>query len=715
MKKSDCVYLAVLLSILTFNNYIFPQWSQVIGPYGGVVTAVASLDSVCYCGTHGGSVYKSTDNGMTWSLISGTTNLGTISALLINNSGIFVGTYNGVYLTSDNGKTWMEINTGLTNTSINAFAREGGNIFAATGGGGVYMFSVGNYWSSFSKGLSNLTVLSLAVEGDTLYAGTQGGLYLSTNGGLSWKNRGGNGLPTVGGVNAITINGNYLFAGNWGQGVYRIGINDNTWVQMQIGGANYIFSLNSYEKYVCVSAMGGGLYASSDYGSSWTSLNDGFSGTIGESNTIYNLAFSRTNILAATAQGIFYSPLKSATTTWTPSDNGMWPGNIGALAFNGTNLIASGSIIGHYGYTNAVMGGVFVSSDNGSDWGESNLGGTIQNFNIGAFCFACNGTDIYAGGTREIYVSTDNGGSWNSLDPNNNIGSSTVYSIVILNSKIFLGTDQGVFTSNMSGGTWTSVSNGLPNTSQDPYLAAVGNNLFYSRRTLGVYRSTDFGNSWSACNNGLTALSVLSLTANGTDIYATFEGGNGVAVSHDNGNSWTMLNNGLYSAGSAYSLVLSGQLMFACTQNGVYVSGNKGLNWGAVNTGLPNNTAVFSLLADGNYLYAGTNNLIWKRPVDEMTEVKYDNILPGQYELKQNFPNPFNPATTIKYQVPEQSFVMLKVYDILGKEVCSLVNEVKKTGEYEVQFDGSKLSSGVYFYQLRAGNFVETKKLLLLK
>ena len=91
------------------------------------------------------------------------------------------------------------------------------------------------------------------------------------------------------------------------------------------------------------------------------------------------------------------------------------------------------------------------------------------------------------------------------------------------------------------------------------------------------------------------------------------------------------------------------------------------------------------------------------------------NSIPKEFSLFQNYPNPFNPRTTIKYSIPQKSVVTITVYDILGKEVSKLVNEEKLSGTYEVQFDGSKLSSGVYFYRLHAGSFLKTKKLVLLK
>jgi hypothetical protein len=86
-----------------------------------------------------------------------------------------------------------------------------------------------------------------------------------------------------------------------------------------------------------------------------------------------------------------------------------------------------------------------------------------------------------------------------------------------------------------------------------------------------------------------------------------------------------------------------------------------------------------------------------------------------EYFLKQNYPNPFNPATTIKYQIPETGFITLKVYDVLGNEVATFVNEEKPAGSYEIEFYGKYLPSGVYFYRMIAGNFIETMKMILLK
>lgn len=104
---------------------------------------------------------------------------------------------------------------------------------------------------------------------------------------------------------------------------------------------------------------------------------------------------------------------------------------------------------------------------------------------------------------------------------------------------------------------------------------------------------------------------------------------------------------------------------------------------------------------DGTFEYSNT------------VEVSFMN--PAAYSLEQNFPNPFNPSTKIKYVIPEESFVTIKVIDVLGREVMTLVNEIKQAGNYEIEFKGEKLSSGMYLYRMESGNFISTQKMLLLK
>ena len=96
-------------------------------------------------------------------------------------------------------------------------------------------------------------------------------------------------------------------------------------------------------------------------------------------------------------------------------------------------------------------------------------------------------------------------------------------------------------------------------------------------------------------------------------------------------------------------------------------------------------------------------------------EVFVDYPVPAEFALVQNFPNPFNPVTTITYSLPLKTQVELVIYNTLGESVMQLVNEEKEAGKYSVKFDATNLPSGIYFYKLQAGSFVETKKMVLMK
>ena len=168
-----------------------------------------------------------------------------------------------------------------------------------------------------------------------------------------------------------------------------------------------------------------------------------------------------------------------------------------------------------------------------------------------------------------------------------------------------------------------------------------------------------------------------------------------------------------------------GNNIFACSpNNGIFISTNNGSSWTKKSTGLPSSNYRYTLAIHNGWMFAGTSgNSVWKRPVTDVTEIDEEiSQSPTNFLLMQNYPNPFNPSTTIKYTIPSVSLsaiegirVQLKVYDILGNEVATLLDEYREAGKYEVEFKAAKLSSGIYFYKLSAGSFTETKKMILLR
>ena len=113
-----------------------------------------------------------------------------------------------------------------------------------------------------------------------------------------------------------------------------------------------------------------------------------------------------------------------------------------------------------------------------------------------------------------------------------------------------------------------------------------------------------------------------------------------------------------------------------------------------------------------NLVYAKIDGVEFGDIVNSQSDIKNELT---SFNLHQNYPNPFNPSTSISYSISEMEFVTLKVYDVLGNEIANLVSEEKRIGNYEIEFNASKLPSGIYFYQIQAGSFVETKKMVLLK
>ena len=241
------------------------------------------------------------------------------------------------------------------------------------------------------------------------------------------------------------------------------------------------------------------------------------------------------------------------------------------------------------------------------------------------------------------------------------------------------------------------------------------NDYVFAGTSRGIYRAAIDGNDWGQMNAGLADTNVHALARINTMLFAGTS--NGVFVSTNDGSTWSAVSNGL-SNKKVYALAVSGNNLFAGTHGGgVFISMNNGSSWRAVNTGLTSMN-VNALAVSGTTLLAGTSDAgLWIRPVSEMTPVRESTVqIPATFSLAQNYPNPFNPTTAIGYKVSALSRVTLKVYDVLGKVVATLVNdEVQQAGTYEVRFDGSRMASGVYFYRLQAGRFTDMKKLVLMK
>jgi len=383
----------------------------------------------------------------------------------------------------------------------------------------------------------------------------------------------------------------------------------------------------------------------------------------------------------------------------------------------------------NYLYAGISSHGVYISTDQGMSWTAKNEG--LFNYSIRDFAFIDNNIFVATRGAG-VFRSVESEISWTSAS--SGLSDLEVYALTVKGTKLFAGSggsmQAGVYMSNDIANSWVKVSNGLTLPAPVRALASDGQYLYTgiygTGDGSGIFYSSDDGVTWMEANNGITNRYVWKLEVKGDNLFAGMDNGGGVYLSTNNGTLWQPINSGMTDS-IIQSFAVNGTNIFVGTYTGgVFLSTNNGTNWDAINTGLTN-LDIKSLAVDGTYIYAGTagsgvgENGVWRRTLSEIiTSLDSDVIedILSNISLRQNYPNPFNPTTVISYELPKKSRVDLKIYDILGNEIATLVSEEKPAGSYEVEFNVAQnriLTSGIYFYKLQAGSFVETKKMVLMK
>ena len=689
------VFLIFLLIVVCFG-FTQAGWKQPGGPYGGAIFSIASSSSAVVA-TDGNDIYVwNAANG--WeSKYHSPLNLNLVYAY----KGTFYAGCNfgiGLLISNDDGETWTRP-TDAPGTLVTSFCGTDSAMYLGVFNGVMRSTDNGTTWD---QRVTGLTVNVVQAFHDSIYIGAFGGLYLSTDGGATPTLVHG-GMPTAN-VFTIWTDGNTIIAGT-----------DR------------------------------GPYTSSDRGVSWVGpavpLRSRFFGTI----------ISRdTTLFASTDIGMFTTGLRS--NSWQRI-SGLCPGAVFNTCFSGDTLLAA---CGGPPTGAGEGAGIFRSTNFGATWSSESKGLTL----LSSTCLlpAANGVMNGTPGAG-VYYSSDAGDSWNSRLAG--LTGATISGFADAGGVVLAATETGLGVSSDAGQTWTMRSSGLPGGAPLTSILVTDTAWFCGVTGKGVYKSVNAGGAWATSNLGFSTSTITTMLAYDSVIYAgtadrglyrrktgqavwinisstiasnlfsalgvhgtrLFAGTNGLGLyySDDHGDHWTAVNFGL--PGGTTPIRITGILsqgasvIVSTSDFGVYVSTTNGATWTDVNTGLGNRAVTAIAIRDG-ILYAGTSvGGVWTRPISEILGVKesYVGTVPEQYTLSDNYPNPFNPETRINYALPVQSYVRLMVYDMLGREVASLVDGIKPAGSYFANFDASRLSSGVYMYSLQTPGFRTVKKMVLVR
>ncbi len=382
--------------------------------------------------------------------------------------------------------------------------------------------------------------------------------------------------------------------------------------------------------------------------------------------------------------------------------SGQWT-YMGNFTYSDVNAMGADS---NYVYAGTNNDGIYRISLNNSYWSSMNIG--LQ-YSYGIRGIVRSGNKLFfASHNYGLSVKYDDTDGCIHIDLGNFSFQPT--SLFVTGPYVYMTTmeNSGVFASTNYGNNWQFADVGSGN-----YCLSIGTcgNYLFAGTDMGIYRSTMAGQNWTQMNYGLNYGWIHSIVSTGNTLFiGTFMGG--VFRSTNFGGSWDQ--KGL-SGKTVNALLVHNTYLLAGTTEGVYVTSNNGESWSSFSQGFSNNI-IYTLLKAGNYIYAVTGALVWRRPLSEIVGIQ--NItteIPSAYSLGQNYPNPFNPITNFKFSIVNAGQVKLIVYDVMGRDVQTLVNERLQSGTYEATFDGSMLNSGVYFYKLMTDGYTETKRMILIK
>lgn len=690
-----------------------------------------------------GGVYFSENAGDSWTRkINGMTNTEVLTLALSpqNSSTLYAGTQNvssnaKIYKSTNSGGNWNEVysSSSIDIKDIKVDPSSPSIVYAATSGGVLKSTDSGTSWSFSNSGLLDVELNTIIIDNNSSPASiiTSGktGCFRSTDNGATWTEHNvGAEIVSVGAMSVINDNINYVTGNNTTVLVSKLSNNSSVWEtaskqilsngsyfngkDIQIERSNnsiwYLAGKNS-------NTYGPKVLKSTNSGNTWSTIYQPTwdAQPTHKANKVLlsgRLIIGTDNTNLANNTPIMYST--NAGSTWTVPSS--YPGyHIYDIAENpaSSKLIAGGGVSGDPNSTASVL----VSTNAGTEWEDVSQGlpsGIVKKIVVDQDGYNFLYATIDNGPSDYLYKSAGNGDDWGQVTVGNydrftSIAAHTDRTniVYLATKKFYQGTTTHTVIHTTDGGaTWQQLSTGLPSTMEITHLSLSLNNTGYYPRYLyasnatGIYRIdlkpfapqntsvVKFNNNpkitWNASlESDLQSTPYKVYRRVTDDLYQIVQ-------------DWTLIGT---TSGTSF------------TDNTILVDPKPRdyyARYRVTATDLNNSVSEYS-----NEVVINVAELLWKKGEGGASE----DGLPLTYGLSQNYPNPFNPSTTISYQLPENSHVSIRVFDLMGKEISTLINSYKVAGYHNINFDASTLSSGIYFYKLTAGKYVSLKRFTLLK
>lgn len=637
---------------------------------------------------YGRGILKSTNGGTTWTnYTAGLPSLTYCSRIVIKPgfSNLLLAAMGtaGLYRSTDAGVTWSQLVAGRCDDIV--FSPDGNSAFIVGGGTGYRKSTDGGATfvsnSTFPVGTRNHLAIcrnTPTVLYSSVHAGSSITVYKSTNSGDNFTQ--------------VAVGHDF----NGGQAWY-----------------DFYMQVNPFDpNYAYVGAVD--IWRTTNGGTTFENITNGYAGGVvhvDEHNMDFNPANSN-ELMAVNDGGIWKSTNRG--TNWINLNEGLTLTQFYRIAGDPNNV-------------NHIMGG---TQDNGTQrtLGTSNWAAAFGG-DGGEVCFQSQNTQFILGEAQntDLRRSNDGGVSW--VAANNGLSGTGSWVGPIISHptlpEIFYTARQQIFKTTTWGAIWFPISSGTSGTIREMAISRSNPQVLFATAGSTVYRSTDGGVTFASVTTGLPGRTITSVyvhpdSANVALITYSGFGAGKVYKTTNGGSSWNNISGNLpdspvndvliYYPGTPTSIY------YAAMDIGVFFTNDYGTTWVELADGLPNTVAMhLDYHQATNRLRIGTHGRgVWET-LNPVGLINYSNEIPKEFSLTQNFPNPFNPVTTIRYNILKEGFVKLAVYDILGRELKSIISGNQKPGTYTVQFDGSDLSSGVYFYKLMADGFTETKKMMITK